>query len=60
MPKVCYPLMLTVEVFCQISIEKFFAQVQLNMSPETKTDYETKKHLSVSHLQLLQEITLHF
>jgi hypothetical protein len=28
--------------------ERFFARVQLNMPPETKTDCETKKHLSVS------------
>jgi hypothetical protein len=27
-----------------ISIEGFFAQVQLNIPPETKTDCETKKH----------------
>jgi hypothetical protein len=42
--------MLTVDVFClcQLSIKRFFAQVQLNMPPATKTDSEMKKHLLVS------------
>jgi hypothetical protein len=38
MLKVGYPLMLTIDVFGQLSIERFFAQVQLNIPPETKTD----------------------
>jgi hypothetical protein len=31
-----------------VSVERFFSQVQLNMPPETKTNCESKKHLSVS------------
>jgi hypothetical protein len=40
MLKVGYPLMLTIDVFGQLSIERFFAQVLniLNIPPETKTD----------------------
>jgi hypothetical protein len=39
MPKVGY---------YQYIIERFFAQIQLNIQPETKPDCEMEKHLSVS------------
>jgi hypothetical protein len=57
MTKVGYPLMLTVDVFCQLSIERFFAQVQLNMPSETKSDCETEKHHQLTRNQPFATVT---